>query len=225
MSALVRNSRENGMRVINHRLALLVAMMLFPIVVGSAKAQSGIVDLGKTLLGIQEEKPEIDYRPRPPLVIPPKKDLPPPAAPVTAKSQQWPNDPDVAALKKAEENRKKPVVMQDNNPRPLTIDEIRAGRVAGAGVPTQPESVTPKNYSAWIPPSELRALEDKFKLSNGPQIQPGIEPERQYLTDPPKGYRKAAAGAPLVTPKQTPVIEEDNGPLSFFRKRKKDDDD
>jgi hypothetical protein len=213
------------MRVIQHRLALLLAVMLIPLAVGPAKAQSGLLDLGKTLLGMEDEKPEVDYRPRPPLVIPPKKDLPPPAAPATAKAQAWPNDPDIAALKKAEENRKKPVTLQEGYTRPLTIDEIRAGRVAGAGVPTQPDTSTARNASAWIPPSELRAIEEKLKLSKAPELQPGFEPERQYLTDPPKGYRKAAAGAPVVAPKQAPVIEEDSGPLSFFRKRKNNDDD
>jgi hypothetical protein len=213
------------MRVIQHRLALLLAVMLIPLAVGPAKAQSGLLDLGKTILGIEDEKPEIDYRPRPPLVVPPKKDLPPPTAPATAKAQAWPNDPDVAALKKAEENRKKPVAMENGLTRPLSIDEIRAGRVAGAGVPTQPETTAPRNASAWIPPSELRAIEEKLKLTKAPELQPGFEPERQYLTDPPKGYRKAAAGAPMVAPKQAPVIEEDSGPLSFFRKRKNNDDD
>ena len=213
------------MRVIQHRLALPMAVMLFPLAVGSAKAQSGILDIGKTILGIEDEKPEIDYRPRPPLVVPPKKDLPPPAVPATAKAQAWPNDPDVAAVKKAEENRKKPVTLQDGITRPLTIDEIRAGRVAGAGVPTQPETAAPRNNGAWIPPTELRAIEEKLRLSKAPEVQPGFEPERQYLTDPPKGYRKAAAGAPVLTPKQSPVIEEDSGPMSFFRKRKNNDDD
>ena len=213
------------MRVIHHRLALLMAVMLFPLAVGSAKAQSGILDIGKTILGIEDEKPEIDYRPRPPLVVPPKKDLPPPTTPAATKAQQWPNDPDIAALKKAEENRKKPVTLQDGYTRPLTVDEIRAGRVAGAGIPTQPETAAPRNNGAWIPPSELRAIEEKLNLSKAPEIQPGFEPERQYLTDPPKGYRKAAPGAPVLTPKQSPELEEDSGPLAFFRKRKKSDDD
>ena len=212
------------MRSTTTGLALLLAALVLPLATGSAKAQTGLLDLGKAILGIQDEKPEIDYRPRPPLVIPPKKDLPPPAAPATAKAPSWPNDPDVAALKKAEENRKKPVVMQDPS-RPLTIEEVRAGRVAGAGVPTEPVSGAARNNSAWIPPAELRALEDKLKLSKAPETQPGFEPERHYLTDPPKGYRKAAAGAPVTAPKQAPVVEEDTGTLSFFRKRKRDDDD
>jgi hypothetical protein len=215
---------ENGMRSTTTGLALLLAALVLPLAAGSAKAQAGLLDFGKAILGIEDEKPEIDYRPRPPLVVPPKKDLPQPADPATAKAQSWPNDPDVAALKKAEENRKKPVVMQ-NPARPLTIEEIRAGRVAGAGVPTEPVATGARNNSAWVPPSELRALEDKLKLSKAPETQPGFEPERQYLTDPPKGYRKAAAGAPVALPKQAPVVEEDTGPLSFFRKRKRDDDD
>lgn len=212
------------MRSTTTGLALLLAALVLPLAAGSAKAQSGLLDFGKAILGIQDEKPEIDYRPRPPLVVPPKKELPSPAAPATEKAQSWPNDPDVAALKKAEENRKKPIVTEDPK-RPLTIEEIRAGRVAGAGVPTEPVATGARNNSAWVPPSELRALEDKLKLSKAPETQPGFEPERQYLTDPPKGYRKAAAGAPVALPKQAPVVEEDTGPLSFFRKRKRDDDD
>ena len=67
------------MRGILFGLALIAASLLFPSMMGRANAQSGLIDLGKTLLGIEDEKPEIDYRPRPPLVVPPKKDLPPPA--------------------------------------------------------------------------------------------------------------------------------------------------
>ncbi|MCX7315505.1 MAG: hypothetical protein NTZ22_01340, partial [Hyphomicrobiales bacterium] len=43
-----------------------------------AQAQNPLIDLGKTILGIEDEKPELDYRPRPPLVIPPKMELPKP---------------------------------------------------------------------------------------------------------------------------------------------------
>ena len=31
-----------------------------------ASAQNVVIDLGKTILGIEDEKPELDYRPRPP---------------------------------------------------------------------------------------------------------------------------------------------------------------
>ena len=69
------------MRSTTTGLALLLAALVLPLAAGPVKAQSGLLDIGKSILGIEDEKPEIDYRPRPPLVIPPKKDLPPPAAP------------------------------------------------------------------------------------------------------------------------------------------------
>jgi len=194
---------------------------------GSASAQNPVVDLGKTILGIQDEKPELDYRPRPPLVIPPKMELPKPIE-KAAKPAQWPNDPDVAAQRAAAEARKKPAEKVGTEGRPLTIEEMRAGRVAGAGVPTAiPEPVAPRNMSAWIPPSELKLIEDKIKLAKSAEMAPGQEPPRQWLTDPPKGYRKPADGAAVSKPKMAPQINnerEESSPLAVFRKPKQEDD-
>jgi hypothetical protein len=193
-----------------------------------ASAQNVVIDLGKTILGIEDEKPELDYRPRPPLVIPPKMELPKPIDKSVAKSPQWPNDPDVAAQRAAAEARRKPVQKIDTS-RPLGIDEVRAGRVAGAGVPTAPaEPVAPRNMSAWIPPSELKMIEEKIKLSKAPELTPGYEPPRQWLTDPPKGYRKPVEGVAVIKPKVAPTIRderEESSPLAVFRKPKQNDDD
>lgn len=193
-----------------------------------ASAQNPVIDLGKTILGIEDEKPVLDYRPRPPLVIPPKMDLPKPIDKTVAKTPQWPNDPDVAAQRAAAEARRKPVEKTIEG-RPLTIEEMRAGRVAGAGVPTAPaEPVAPKNMSAWIPPSELKMIEEKIKLSKASELNPGYEPPRQWLTDPPKGYRKPVEGVAVTKPKMAPQIRderEENSPLAVFRKPKQNDDD
>lgn len=192
-----------------------------------AAAQNPLVDLGKTILGIEDEKPVVDYRPRPPLVIPPKMELPKPTEKASAKNPQWPNDPDVAAQRAAAEARRKPVEKTIDG-RPLTVEEMRAGRVAGAGVPNAPaEPVAPKNMSAWIPPSEMKLIEEKIKLTKAPELTPGYEPPRQWLTDPPKGYRKAAEGVAVAKPKMAPQIideREESSPLAIFRKPKKDDD-
>ncbi len=195
---------------------------------GSAQAQNPIIDLGKTILGIEDEKPELDYRPRPPLVIPPKMELPKPIDKTVAKSPQWPNDPDVAAQRAAAEARRKPVEKTIDG-RPLTIEEMRAGRVAGAGVPNAPaEPVAPKNMSAWIPPSEMKMIEEKLKLTKAAELGLGQEPPRQWLTDPPKGYRKPVEGVAVTKPKMGPQIRderEENSPLAVFRKPKQNDDD
>ncbi len=193
-----------------------------------AQAQNPLIDLGKTILGIEDEKPELDYRPRPPLVIPPKMELPKPIDKTVAKSPQWPNDPDVAAQRAAAEARRKPVEKTIDG-RPLSIDEMRAGRVAGAGVPTAPaEPVAPKNMSAWIPPTEMKLIEEKLKMAKAAEYGPGQEPPRQWLTDPPKGYRKAVEGVAVSKPTMAPLIKderEENSPLAIFRKPKQNDDD
>ena len=193
-----------------------------------ARAQNPVVDFGKMILGIEDEKQELDYRPRPPLVIPPKIELPKPIDKSVAKSPQWPNDPDVAAQRAAAEARRKPVEKNDSA-RPLSIEEMRAGRVAGAGVPTAPaEPIAPKNMSAWIPPSEMKLIEEKIKLTKAAEYGPGQEPPRQWLTDPPKGYRKPVEGVAVSKPKMAPALvddREENSPMAIFRKPKQNDDD
>jgi len=193
-----------------------------------AAAQNPVIDLGKTLLGLEDEKPELDYRPRPPLVIPPKMELPKPIDKTVTKSPQWPNDPDIAAQRAAAEARSKPVE-KVNPSRPLGIEEMRAGRVAGAGVPTAPaEPIAPRNMSAWIPPSELKLIEEKIKFSKAAELTPGYEPPRQWLTDPPKGYRKPVEGVAVSKPKMAPSsldTRDEDSPLAIFRKPKQNDDD
>ena len=54
-----------------------------------------LIDNLMTGLGAKSmEKPGIEYRERSPLVVPPKLDLPPPAATEAAVAPNWPKDPD-----------------------------------------------------------------------------------------------------------------------------------
>ena len=57
--------------------------------------------------GTNMENRGIDYRERSPLVVPPKLDLPPPAASADVKAPNWPKDPDEARRKAAIAARKK----------------------------------------------------------------------------------------------------------------------
>src|SRR6476659_1757670 len=104
-----------------------------------AQAQEGI--LFKNLLGdfgiIDKDREAIDYRERPPLVVPPKMELRQPVDPsaVALRNPAWPNDPDVAAKRKAAEDSRKPVANRSDNAVSqggrLTPEEIRAGRKVG----------------------------------------------------------------------------------------------
>src|SRR5213592_27977 len=57
--------------------------------------------------GTNMENKGIEYRERSPLVVPPRIDLPPPAAATEAKAPNWPKDPDEARRKAAIAARKK----------------------------------------------------------------------------------------------------------------------
>src|SRR5258708_3557998 len=64
--------------------------------------------------GTNMENRGIEYRERSPLVVPPKLDLPPPAAAsAEVKDANWPKDPDIAKRKAAIKARKK------ENTRPM----------------------------------------------------------------------------------------------------------
>src|ERR1700716_3670971 len=89
--------------------------------------------------GTNMETKGIEYRERSPLVVPPKIDLPPPAASGEVKAPNWPKDPDEARRKAAIAARKK----ENKDPRaafrPLTPDELNPG---GKAVPAPSNSNT-----------------------------------------------------------------------------------
>src|SRR5690348_11395994 len=83
-------------------------------------------------LGLRDPNaPEIDYRERSPLVVPPSRDLPPPQAKPIPKGGAWPKDPDVARANKAREAKRKSAsnaaTALESQGRPVTPDELNRG--------------------------------------------------------------------------------------------------
>src|SRR3984893_11193381 len=75
--------------------------------------------------GTNMENRGIEYRERSPLVVPPKIDLPPPAATsAEIKAPNWPKDPDEARRKAAIAARKKAKPNEFEASRPLTPAEL-----------------------------------------------------------------------------------------------------
>ncbi|MGL4634961.1 MAG: hypothetical protein ACRCWF_03185 [Beijerinckiaceae bacterium] len=109
----------------------VTGLMLAPV----AHAQS-VLDLGRMILGLPgEEKPQIDYKERAPLVVPPSQNLrtPSEALPADQRRANWPQDPDVLARRKAAEDARRPVFVPNDRElgRLMTPAEIRAqGRTA-----------------------------------------------------------------------------------------------
>jgi hypothetical protein len=136
----------------------------------------------------------IEYRERSPLVVPPKLDLPPPAAAAAAKAPNWPKDPDEAQRKAAIAARKKENKDPAYNSRLLTRDELNAGKTAAAAR-TSSDPIQPGNSNTYplLSPSQLGwngNLTDMFKGSSKSETAPFTgEPTRDSLVQPPSGYQ------------------------------------
>ncbi len=88
-----------------------------------------VIGLGKD----SEDKPDIDFRERPKLVVPKDDALPPPVAGARSRAANWPVDPDVRRRKEAEIAARAPRDMNRQltaNPA-LSAEELKQGRTAG----------------------------------------------------------------------------------------------
>jgi hypothetical protein len=143
----------------------------------------------------QKDTDGIDYRERPPLVLPPKMELPPPQASVGKPDPAWPNDPDVGRVKKLKAESKAPARQVNEataNPH-ISQTELERGRVAVSD-PTTPQQ-NPCNYSdnpdcLYTPWSILKKVTTDSNAPSKDVLEPGVEPPREYLTEPPPGFRK-----------------------------------
>ena len=191
----------------------------------AASAQEGM--FAKDLLGsvgiIPKERPRIDYRERAPLVLPPKMELRDPADPqgLHAANPQWPNDPDVAAARRREADARTPVTHTERRRveqnATLSLEEIRSGRRAGAGIPDAPvvRRGDSSREDTWIHPDQLRREGRKEDT----QLSSMDEPERRDLTQPPSGFRK-----PTLQVKRDFEVtraEDDADPKVYMREQAK----
>ncbi len=140
------------------------------------------------VFGLSSDKDEdgIQYRERAPLVIPPKLELPAPAKPVTARSAAWPQDQEIARKKKkAEEAR----AQRKEDPTLMTAQELRDIRL-DKPVERAPDPCAHVEFGAIC---NQEAFWNSLKLTKKEEkvLPPGQEPEREYLTQPPKGFMAA----------------------------------
>lgn len=182
------------------RAAALVAVCGF----GSpAFAQADTLTSVLKVIGLApDDKEPIEYRERAPLVVPPSVGkLRAPEEAVDQKTANWPQDPDVLARKRKAEEAKQPVARvranNDDAKLPLAVGQQRNRY---AGVPTT--GLLPISQDAQERASIRVNREDVGRIlaankAQNPSLRPGEEPVRQYLTEPPKGYRQGAAGAPV----------------------------
>lgn len=119
----------------------------------------------------------IDYRERSPLVVPPRIDLPPPAAAAAeVNAPNWPKDPDEKRRKAALAARKKSVANSSHELTPAEAEAAKASATASEQ-PQPQQSFTEKMSSYFGGPAKPEV--GRFKG----------EPTRETLTQPPPGYQ------------------------------------
>ena len=152
-----------------------------------------------------DKTPDIDYRERAPLVLPPKMNLAKPVDPGSQRTAAWPQDPDVAKRRREAAEARAPRTNWLGNPNlKASREELMKGRLADGDSSAIPESSSRQSQCGnqgnqrgclVVNPDELKAMDDRYKASGQgekTELVAGEEPEREYLTQPPKGYFKVS---------------------------------
>lgn len=160
----------------------------------------GFNDLSSLVgLGQKEEKPQIEYREHGKLVVPKSLDLPAPGgSAVATEGGAWPVNQEILRQKA----RKEKIANQRTHgtkdaryrePFPNAPVTVRAADQEGP-LP----GACPNDHCKSTGASVLSAINPLgwVGMGGGKSDSPPPEPERQWLTDPPKGYRAPAGQGP-----------------------------
>lgn len=165
-----------------------------------------------------DEKPDIDFRERPKLVVPKTKDLPPPQATNANRPANWPTDPNVARRRDAEAAARGPRTVEINTNPIIRKPELLEGRTTE---PRSQNEICEGQANLGTPDCSTPTAAEKLKrVFGGGQdkdvLVPGREPDRTYLTEPPRGYR--AATRAVAAEKAKPVERPDySDPKQYLR--------
>lgn len=175
----------------------------------------GIAGMGK------KPDPDIFYRERPPLVVPPRDTLPQPQARISRTDPAWPKDPDAIARRKARHpGRFNFIPKFHDNGRLMSQHELLAHRLAPgsapATVPNECAAGSRGRECELLSPQQLAAF-GKLPAANQ-VLTPGQEPARVSLTDPPAGYRIPNHA---VTETREAPKEDDSSQFAFIRDQAK----
>jgi hypothetical protein len=203
-SHVMQADRAAPIKQVTRQIALAGALGLIALTslsAGAARAQDtsgdgGLVGSMLKTLGIGGDN-NIEYRERPPLVVPPTRDLPQPQPAGTARNPNWPVDP-----KSADVQQKKGNQVRDLDRLPVP-QRPAAPSVAVA-------SPNPAAGGTSAPPSEPGLFGKLFSGSDMPANAVIPVPTRKSLTEPPLDYEAPSAAqayggaTPAAPPKTTP---------------------
>jgi hypothetical protein len=162
-------------------------------------------------LGLQNGREgKIEYKERPPLVVPPTRNLPPPetSGSTAQRDPAWPADPDDAkrrAAKKATAERKAIDVLSWGDslkPNELSVGKtgaapnetgMKPGQTIETSTQLRPDELGYKG-GLWSDFTSLGSSFSKEKPVEGAKFL--REPGRASLTDPPNGYRTPSPDQP-----------------------------
>jgi len=155
---------------------------------GAAPLWVGIGSIFGPLVGLNnEEKEPIDYREHGKIVVPPKMELPAPGVGPTAAGGAWPVNQETQRKKIEKEEAKKQIAgvgdarLRYTHPFPNAPVTIRAADQQDPGATAA--------GGAAAPSSVLGNLNPMSWVGMGKSVPLGPEPDREWLTDPPTGYR------------------------------------
>jgi hypothetical protein len=172
-------------------LGLIALVSIAPGVARAQDSDRGLFGSVLKSLGIGGEN-QIEYRERPPLVVPPTRDLPPPQTSATVRDPNWPVDP------KSAQPRKKGDQIRD-------LDKLAVPqRPAGPGLAGAPNpSADSPETTAAIPSSQPAAsggfFGNLFSSSDRPAGPIMGTPARKSLTEPPPDYESPSPSQPYGT--------------------------
>jgi hypothetical protein len=196
-------------KALTHALRLAAVALGIGLVMAAAPVRAGddgddeddmtfeekvIEGIMKGLGGTNMENRGIDYRERSPLVVPPKIDLPAPAASAEAKVPNWPKDPDEQRRKAAIASRKNTNKDPREASRILTPSELAqksTGKSTTGGESVEQPGGNP-GTNAILSPSQLGYNGGFSGLFGGSKTETATfknEPTRESLTQPPPGYQ------------------------------------
>ncbi|MCI0467831.1 MAG: hypothetical protein L0Y57_12630 [Beijerinckiaceae bacterium] len=158
-------------------------------------------------VGMQFDKEDelIDYRARAPIVVPPRLELPKPKE--AARDPSWPKDPDVAAQRRAALDSRRPAPQVTPNTRvEMSQQELDKGRAPLPEEGPPDECLANSGTSSLCLYTPWKMLKSMTNVLSKDTVEPGPEPVRKFLTEPPAGYRQATdvAKATIDPPKDKP---------------------
>lgn len=188
----------------SRNLALVAAFGVCALAAPVRAAEDGqaslITGLGQSFGVLPMDEPNIDYRERGKLVVPPKKVLPPPGGLAARGDGAWPKDVEIIRDKKQK-------AMEDASPSARQMstrsyqfyhpgDDVKVTTSSfNSHGPAcrRPDPKTGQCPQAATPGIEWNPLTWVGLQKKAPSVL-GPEPERQTLVDPPKGLRAPAEG-------------------------------